>query len=491
MCTSVACGTGATQGGVVLLARNEDFTRMNWNKMLTYREVPEYLVPGSPVVDAGVWTLGNGLRVPVPTNGFAYSAMPDAAGATEAGAGIGDHFFFEERGINARNVAMSATNSMATNAAAMAADPYPATGVAESIMTTLILPQAESARHGVLLLGSYVQELGASEPNGVLIADASECWYVEIGTAHHWLAARIPDDCYVAVANGLRIHDVDLDGPGVLSSPGLFEFVVDHGLLAAPDRHRFDFARAVGVLGVPYNTDRVWLAQLRLSPSLHQPPRLPQYPLFLRPDAPISAEQVMSVLRATYVGTVLEGKADRPIGYEKTAESHIITMDPHQPPALTGSIWQAISTPLGAPYLPLHNVPALIPAAYTRGANEFSHSSAYWAFHGAHALERLDAQVNPGLRAPWWPAVEQEFLREAPLISALLRTAHAQSPETAVELAARLDAGTLGQGVELAHRATAALLTEMAASDATLHALAITGAQAVPSTDLPDPSTVE
>jgi dipeptidase len=279
MCTSVMAGRHATTTGIVLLARNEDFTRNNWNKYMTYRSVPEYLVPGTPVVAGGTWTLGNGLAVPVPAGGCGYSAMPDAVGATEAPSGIGDHFFFEERGINEHNVGVSATNSMATNDKAAASDPYPTVGVAESVIPTLVLPQATSARHGVELLGGYVSSCGASEPNGVLIGDADECWYVEIGSAHHWIGVRVPDDAYVAVANGLRVHDVDLDADSALHSEGLFEFVSQHGLLDQPDRRSFDFARAFGVLGVPYNTDRVWLAQHILTPSLDQAPRLEQYPL--------------------------------------------------------------------------------------------------------------------------------------------------------------------------------------------------------------------
>ncbi|MBK8460616.1 MAG: C69 family dipeptidase [Micropruina sp.] len=295
MCTSVMAGREATVGGVVLISRNEDFTRDNWDKYLVQRPVPEYLVPATPAVAGGMWTLGNGLSVPAPATGYSYSAMPDAAGASEAPSGIGDHFLFEERGINQRNVAISATNSMTTNPAASAADPFPAVGVAESVIPTLILPQADSARHAVQLLGSYVERFGASEPNGVLLGDVTECWYFEIGSAHHWLAVRVPADCYVAVANGLRLHDVDLDGDGVLGSSGLFEFVVAHGLLDQPDRHCFDFARAFGILGVDYNNDRVWLAQRLLTPSLDQAPRLPQYPLFLRPDSPLDVAAVGGV----------------------------------------------------------------------------------------------------------------------------------------------------------------------------------------------------
>jgi dipeptidase len=473
MCTSIMAGRRATAGGLVLLSRNEDFTRNNWDKYMVYRDVPQYGVPATPSVAEGTWTLGNGLAVPVPDHAYSYSAMPDAAGATEAPYGIGDHFFFEERGINSHNVAISATNSMSTNARASAADPFVAVGVAESVMPTLVLPQAASARAAVQLLGGYVEKYGASEPNGVLLGDTGECWYLEIASGHHWLAVRVPDDSYVAVANGLRIHGVDLDDPGTLHSPGLYEFVVAHQLLGRPDRASFNFAKAFGVLGVDYNVDREWLAQKLLTPSLDQPVRQPQYPLFLAPDVAITVAEVMTVLRATYEGTVLAGKAHRPIGYEKTAESHIITLDAGPPAELAGTIWQAISTPLGAPYLPLYNAMREIPAGYALGANRYSWLSAYWAFHGAHALQVLLDQVEHIATPEWWAAFEQGSLTEAPLLSAALAQIYATDKQAAVDMAARASTGLAAQAVDLARAATCDLMTGLANDAAQVHATTI------------------
>jgi dipeptidase len=473
MCTSVAAGSRATDGGLILLARNEDFTRNNWNKYLTYRELPQYRVPSTPSVSDGVWTLGNGLAVPVPDKAFAYSAMPDAAGGTEANYGIGDHFFFEERGTNSQNVAISATNSMATNRQAQKADPFVAVGIEEAIIPTLVLPQADSARHAVQLLGTYVEKYGASEPNGLVLGDPAECWYVEIGSGHHWIAARVPDEGYVAVANGLRVHDVDLESGSTLHSSGLFEFVVEHHLLEAPDAHAFNFAKAFGILGVPYNVDRIWLAQKFLTPSLDQAPRQAQYPLFLPPDEPIKVTDVMRVLRATYAGTVLAGKADRPIGYEKTAESHIITVDPGMPAELAAMIWQAISTPLGAPYMPLYSVMNEVPAGYNRGANEFTPLSAYWAFHGAHALQVMRDAVDHIATQNWWTNFEQECVAEAPVLNNMLSQAYKTNKAVAIDLARRASTGVASQGADLATRATAALMTEIAGQGASAHAHAI------------------
>lgn len=469
MCTSIMAGKEATAGGVAIVSRNEDFVRNNWNKYLTYRPLPQYKVPGTPSVAGEVWTLGNGMAVPVPEAAHPYSAMPDAAGASEASSGIGDGFYFEERGVNGRNVAVSATNSMTSNERAEQADPFVSPGVAESVIPTLILPQAHTARHGVRLLGSYVEERGAQEPNGVLIADLDECWYVEIGSGHHWIAVRVPGDAYIAVANGMRVHGVDLDADGTLHSAGLFDWVRDNRLLAHPDRHSFDFAQAFGIPGVPYNVDRIWLAQSILTPSLHQRPRLPRYPLFLRPDAPMRVTDVMRVLRATYKGTVLDGVAERPIGYEKTAESHIITLDPAMPPELAALIWQAVSTPLGAPYVPLYSVTRELPASYTSGGNVFSPVSAYWAFHGAHVL-RLHADEAVRARVPdWAPEFEGLCVEQAPWMRTVLAGAYGTDRAGAVSLAARHGFGLAAQAVDRAVAATAELITETAAEDATAH----------------------
>jgi dipeptidase len=171
-----------------------------------------------------------------------------------------------ERGINEKNLAVSATNSLTINPNAAKADPLLASGgIAECVIPTLILPQAETAVEAVRLLGSYVEQYGASEVNGVLFGDPDAVWYFENGSAHHWIAVKVPDDNYLVVANGMRVHGIDLESSDVLCSDGLYEFVVENGLLEHPDRQDFDFAQAFGILGVPTNEDRIWLAQSILS----------------------------------------------------------------------------------------------------------------------------------------------------------------------------------------------------------------------------------
>lgn len=457
MCTSILAGRMATTMSLILLARNEDASQSNWNKYLCFRKYPEYInsdgTGNSSVVNNGVWTLGNGLQVPLPTNAFSYSAMPDAEGFSEASYSIENRFYYEERGINSHNVAVSATNSLNINDKVKAVDPLVSVGISEAIIPTLILPQAESARHAVNLLGAYVEKYGASEGNGILLGDTNEAWYLEIGSGHHWIAVKVPDDSYLVVANSMRVHSVDLDSPDVLSSSGLFEFVSKHNLLEEPNRYRFNFAEAFGCLEPPesyYNVDRIWLAQKILTPSLVQEPRQEQYPLFLKPDNQISVKDVMSLLRATYKGTVLEGIATRPIGYVKTAESHIITLNDDMPAPLKGLIWQAVGTPLGAPYIPLFNVMDDIPANYDIGSNTYNPLSAYWSFRGLFSIADSSKYLSE-IKAIW-QAFENHSLEELKPLSRMLSEVYQINQGMAIELAKRYSTGLAYQSVGIANK---------------------------------------
>lgn len=68
-------------------------------------------------------------------------------------------------------------------------------------MQTSVLPYIHSARDGVQYLGKLIAKYGSPAGNSVLFSDKDEIWYMEIVTGHHWVAERIPDDCYAATGN--------------------------------------------------------------------------------------------------------------------------------------------------------------------------------------------------------------------------------------------------------------------------------------------------
>ncbi len=467
MCTSVIAGKKATKGGVVLIARDEDFDVNNWNKYLKPLREPQYKTD-SHCIKGDIWQLGNGLQVSIPSKAFRYCSSPDAEGSLEADCSIGDHYFFEERGFNEKNLMISATNSMEINEAAKAADPVVAVGIEESIIPTLILPQAETALEAVERLGGYVELYGAAEANGIAIGDEKEIWYMEIGSGHHWIAVRVPEECYLAVSNCMRIRGVDLeDKENVKCSEKIYEFVTEKKLLLNPDKNKFDFAGAFGCYEKTgenpdpyYNVDRIWLIQHLLTPLLNQEIRQKEYPLFLEPSEEITIKMVAEVLRAGYQGTPLEELSKRPIGVARTAESHIMILDPSMPEGLEGMIWQTVGTPLGCPFMPLYPFVEEMPRKYAVGGSNYDKESAYWKFRGLFSAAGCMGKEKA--LCIFWKTYEEELFDEFERVQGILKKIAEKDREAANTFIQNYSIGVLLRTAQAAEEKMTEVLTQMA-----------------------------
>lgn len=451
-CTGLIVGKGASTDGSIMIARNEDFGINNWNKYLTYRPAQKN--------EAGDWKLGNGLVVPMPEQFYAYSAIPDWDATTVDSQGK----FYEERGINEYNVAISATTSAEVNDKAQKADPLIDTGVIEAVIPTLILPQAKTAKEGVELLGQYVEQYGAGEGNSLYIADVNEAWLFEIGSGHHWIAVKVPDDSYAMIANGLRIHGVDLNSKDVLHSKDLMKFVKQNELLANPDAKSFNFAKAFGVIGDVYNIDREWLGQSMLSASNKQATRQDQYPLFMKPDQKISVQDVASVLGATYKGTELEGKGERPIRVDRQLESHIIQLRQDMPKELQGLIWQSFGVLPESVLVPLYTSLQDYPAAYQTGSDTYTDQSAYWQFRSLTAL----ASANPDKYLPMlqatWDKEESKLYQQVSSLDMTLKSLYKADKQAALNMAADYSYGQLQRTLSMATEIRYKMMTDLTKS---------------------------
>ena len=214
-CTSILIGKKATIDGSVIIGRNED-SRTAWPKHLAFHQRVE--------TEGNVFkSHGNKFSLDLPKTAYAYSSTPEWTKK---------YGVFEEDGINEYRVAMSATESAYANERILAIDPFETeTGILEEAMVTVVLPYVKTAQEGVKLLGKIVEEKGAAEANGILFGDEDEAWYMEIGSGHHWVARRIPDDSYTVVANQLSIQEINFNDPAnFLYSQGLEAFVYDHRL---------------------------------------------------------------------------------------------------------------------------------------------------------------------------------------------------------------------------------------------------------------------
>lgn len=451
-CTGLIVGKSASIDGSIMIARNEDFGINNWNKHLAYRPAQKN--------ESETWKLGNGLEVPMPKEFFAYSAIPD----WDANTVDSQSKFYEERGINEYNVAISATTSAEINEKALKVDPLIDDGVIEAIIPTLILPQAKTAKEGVTLLGEYIEKYGAGEGNSLYIADINEVWLVEIGSGHHWIAVKVPDDSYAMIANGLRIHGVNLNSKSVMHSKGLVEFVNQHKLLDNPDAKSFNFAKAFGVTGDVYNIDREWLGQKMLTESKSQPTRQDQYPLFMKPDEKISVQDVAEVLSATYKGTSLEEKGQRPIRVERQLESHIIQLRPEMPYELQGLIWQSFGVLPESVLVPLYSSLQEYPTPYLTGGDTYTDNSAYWQFRSLTALASANQSKYLPMLKEIWDKEETKLYKQVTQLDTTLKSLYKTDKQAALDMASDYSFGQLQRTLTMATDIRYKMMTDLTKS---------------------------
>jgi len=451
-CTGLIVGKGASVDGSIMIARNEDFGINNWNKHLAYRPAQKN--------EAGDWTLGNGLVVPMPEQFYGYSAIPDWDANTVDSHGK----FYEERGINEYNVAISATTSAEVNDKAQKVDPLIENGVIEAVIPTLILPQVKTAKEGVELLGKYIEQYGAGEGNSLYIADVNEAWLVEIGSGHHWIAVKVPDDSYAMIANGLRVHGVDLNSKDVLHSKNLLAFVKEHQLLDRPNAKSFNFAKAFGVIGDVYNIDREWLGQKILSASNKQETRQDQYPLFMKPDQKISVQDVANVLGATYKGTQLEEKGERPIRVERQLESHVIQLRKEMPQELQGLIWQSFGVLPESVLVPLYSSLQDYPTPYQTGSDTYSDQSAYWQFRSLTALAAADPDKYLPMLQATWDKEETKLYQQVSSLDMTLKSLYQSDKQAALNMASDYSYGQLQRTLSMATEIRYKMMTDLTKS---------------------------
>lgn len=130
-CTSYIVGPGASADGSVLIARNDDGEGAIAPSWLVYHP-PR---PGPAPYHANL----NNLSLELPAPGLAYFALPSGPLADAA---TGRNTSGEAAGWNSAGVAVSATESIYSSVAALAADPMnEGSGIIEDAIPSILLPQ--------------------------------------------------------------------------------------------------------------------------------------------------------------------------------------------------------------------------------------------------------------------------------------------------------------------------------------------------------------
>ncbi|MEE1295783.1 MAG: C69 family dipeptidase [Bifidobacterium sp.] len=407
-CTTILVGRGASYDGSTIIARNEDDEPGSFNN--------KKLIIVKPADQPRTYTSVNGHRtIQLPDDPLQYSETPNSF--TSDGV-------WGEAGMNEANVAMTATETITTNARVLGADPLvpyvPAKGkegepgyvpeqiggIGEEDLVTIVLPYIHSAREGVERLGHLLEEYGTYESNGIGFSDAYEIWWLETVGGHHWIARRVPDDCYVTNPNRLGIDEFDLkDAEGeqneYMCSADLRTWMRRHHLdLDWEDDDIFNPRHAFGShsdMDHVYNTPRAWMMQRTLNPrdevwdgpDADMTPSDDDIPWCRQPDMKITIEEVDYILALHYQGTEYDpyGKLGtdatrhlyRPIGINRTCERSIMQIRPYAPQADRSIHWITFaSTPFNAAVPFFANVDAM-PTYVSDTTSEVTLDSYYWA----------------------------------------------------------------------------------------------------------------
>lgn len=153
---------------------------------------------------------------------------------------------YSEAGINEKGVSCSATLSTSMNADVKAVDPL-TNGLGEYSNASVILGESATAREGVELIGSLIDEQGVCSNDQIVIADSNETWLFAALSGHQWIAMKLADDVASLNPNiGSLNYDVDLDDTeNCLHSKAIQSMPEEKGFAKYTDG-KFDVAKTYG-----------------------------------------------------------------------------------------------------------------------------------------------------------------------------------------------------------------------------------------------------
>ena len=444
-CTTILVGKNASYDGSTIVARNEDSPNGTFE--------PKRFVVSDPTAGTGRYkSVLSHLELDLPQGGCRYTALPNA---------LLDEGLWEEAGFSARNVAMSATETLTSNERVLGADPLvafdPATGtpggIGEEDMVTLVLPYMTSARDGVARMGELLEKCGTYEMNGIAFQDVDEIWWMETVGGHHWIARRVPDDAYVTMPNQLGIDHFDLaDAEGAqvdhMASADLRAWMAENhlDLTLGGTGDEFNPREAFGSASDSdhvYNTPRAWAIQRFLNPFSNTwdgpdadfRPEDDDIPWCRTPERKVTIEDIKYALSLHYQGTPFDpyGRLGddhtrgmyRPIGINRNSQLAVLQLRPYEPEATRALVWVAFgSNPFNA-LVPFYGNVTTTPTYLANTGAQVSTESFYWANRLIAALadphfgdcaphiERYQMAVGSKARAI--VAATDKRLREQPL----------------------------------------------------------------------------
>lgn len=371
-CTSILVGKDASIDGSTIISRNDD-----GHEALD----PQRFVVVKPEDQPREYTsVISKLEIDLPDKPLSYTSIPNS---------ILTNGIWPAAGINSKNVAMSATETITTNPRVLGLDPLVDCGLGEEDLVTVVLPYVSSAREGVKRLGSLLEKYGTYEPNGISFSDNEEVWWLETIGGHHWAAVRIPDDAYVVAPNRMNIDNFDFSSDDTMCSDDLKSLIDENNL--NPDFDKYNLRHILGSSSVKdtvYNNPRAWYGQKFFSPdTTPEDPMDQDLPFICHANRKISIEDVKFVLSSHFEntkydvygnGTESEKKLFRPIGINRNHNVHILQIRNNVPDSIAGIHWLAYGANTFNTVVPFYSNVTDTPAPFKNATGKFNMNNMYW-----------------------------------------------------------------------------------------------------------------
>lgn len=304
------------------------------------------------------------------------------------------------------------------------------------------LQRAATAREAIKVMGELAEKYGYGDGGEALtIGDKNEVWLFEITgpgplwtpesgrPGAVWAAVRVPDDSYAMGSNRSRIGEIDFnDRDNYMYSSNVKTFAQDMGWWKEGEPFVFHKLYNPAPYGSPYYQQRrEWRVYNLLSPGVKlAEDAAEQYPLFQKPDKPLTIQDLMAMNRDVLEGTrfdMTKGLAAGPFGsptrYALTKDqkpgnrkgndwnrsinlfrcsySFVAQIRPDMPDALAAVSWFGEDQPITTVYTPVYAGTKKVPESWSIGdRTKFDQKSTWWAFNfvGNWADLRFNAMIK-------------------------------------------------------------------------------------------------
>ncbi len=398
-CTTLLVGKKASYDGSTLVARNED-CGPEWFI------IKKFVVISSNEQPQKYKSTISHVTIELPSNPMRITAIPNV---------VPKNGIWAACGVNEVNVAMSATETINSNARVLGADPmveyHPATecslekegGIGEEDIVYIVLPYIHSAREGVERLGALLEKYGTYEKNGIAFQDKNEIWWMDTIGGHHWIARRVPDDAYMIIANQFGTDTFDLqdamtEKKNYMCSKNMKEFIMQNHLcinISSTFNPREVFGSHEDFDNV-FNAPRVW-SVLRIlnphtkkwdGPAADYTPTAKNLPCSMVPEKKITIEDIKYILSSHFQGTPFDpynsyGNLNmqnnyRVIGVSRTTSMAITQIRPYLPEEYCSIEWVCFASNIFNAMVPVYTNVEISPIYLSCTTPNISLDNLYW-----------------------------------------------------------------------------------------------------------------